>query len=194
MDGLVNSSQLHTGLSELSTVESLLSPDRACLAFTLAELSARPEVKTNLESLWAGWTGRKLPFLVRPLRWLFTGSRSLSLVKKGEAVVGLARALRESDRYGDFVDLWSVPAPMVERVVAYVHHGGDPEDLLLTEPAAAGLQIETLEMAPETQWAFTVRRWPACPTDLAAALDAFGEERDATASEGGPGGPTSGCS
>jgi hypothetical protein len=179
----------------LKATESLLSPERACLTFSLAKLSARQDVETHLEPLWSGWIGRKVPLPLRPLRRLFTATRRLSQVRSGDAFIGFAQALVESDCDGDFVDVWSVPVGMVEPLVSHMREGGaDPEDLLLTEPAAAGLQIAILHMDTGSQWAFTVRRGSICPSDVAAVFDAFGEDLDAEDAGGRPGGPTSGCS
>jgi hypothetical protein len=107
---------------------------------------------------------------------LLTSTRNLSLLKDRRGVAAFSQALFESGRDFDFVDFWSVPVALVASVAEHMRHGGvDPEEVLLHEPRSAVLQLQTFaELTPELQWTFTVRYWPDCPPDLAAALNSFG--------------------
>ena len=148
-------------LDRFSHVESLMAPDRVCLAScqgSLPDLGGRAGFILH-------WAGTSLPWFLWPLHLIFTAGRCLVELTEPASVTAFAKAADQ-----DFtVKYYSFPRTLLPSVIAHLDAGRWNDALEVAHQDATYAELEFFGDCPGPPgewWMVFYRGNRECPADL----------------------------
>jgi hypothetical protein len=157
--------ELDAALDRLAEAPSLITPQRACLAFSGG--GRAPDVDAR-HGFGMCWVRSAVPRWLLPLRLIVAGDRCLVELTEGNSVLTFAR---EADRCFK-LQFYSFARERLASVFEHLRAGGiatDPGEVIDQDPSFLELEV-FCDGGRHDVWHASVRTGRECPADLVRAV------------------------